>query len=163
MAEEKKVKPGSQTIITILLTIIVTGLVVAGSGFIFGWPWQENLSSFHQLRLKMDVQKEPQYFSMDDLVVNLVSGNGGVSRFLKARPIIMTTDDDVLELLSEQKPKLRSEMIGLLRKQDPQDMLSVDGFDKIRNQMLELVRRVIGSDQYQASIHDLYFTDFVVQ
>ncbi|WP_067583284.1 flagellar basal body-associated FliL family protein [Endozoicomonas ascidiicola] len=163
MANEASKQGKKNVIIAILATVVVIGLSIATVGFFFGRPWQANASSYDQLQSRISVSEEPLYFSMKALVVNLVVTADSNSRFLKALPVIMTTDSDVIESLELYEPRLRSEMIGFLREQDPKIMLAANGFDELRGQMLALVRKVVTNDPASTSINDLYFTDFVVQ
>ncbi len=141
--------------------LIIPVLMLAGGGWAYykgavSWAW------FSEMTERSAAESvEPLYFTMDPLVVNLVVGNS--YRFLKAQPVIMTHSEAQLERLKTIMPRLRSEMIRLLREQDPQQVLSVNGYEAVRLDVLALVRQLASQKGWRASISDLYFTEFVVQ
>jgi flagellar FliL protein len=103
------------------------------------------------------------YYKYDPaFVVNF--GGEGSARYLQVMVEAMTRDAAMLELLKNNEPAVRNDLVLLFSSQDNATLLSADGKEKLRAAALEAVRKVIGAEGGDGKlIESVYFTSFVIQ
>lgn len=107
------------------------------------------------------------YLALDPpIVVNLVSP--GSPHFMQVKVQVMSHDPKVLEAIKDNMPPVRDALIMLLSAQTATAMYDVQNREKVRQQALDAIRKVleqvagIKSDG-QHGVEALYFTDFIIQ
>ena len=107
------------------------------------------------------------YLAIDPpIVVNLV--NPGSPRFMQVKVQVMSHDPKVLAAIKGNMPPIRDALIMLLSAQTADAMYDVQNREKVRQQALDAIRKVleqvagIKSDG-QHGVEALYFTDFIIQ
>lgn len=107
------------------------------------------------------------YLAIDPpLVVNLISP--GSPHFMQVKVQVMSHDPKVLAALKDNMPPVRDALIMLLSSQTADAMFDVQNREKVRQQALDAIRKVleqvagIKSDG-KHGVEALYFTDFVIQ
>jgi flagellar protein FliL len=76
----------------------------------------------------------------------------------------MTRDPPTLEMIKNNEPAVRNDLVLLFSSQDNASLLSPDGKEKLRNATLEVVRKVVaGEGGDPKSVENVYFTSFVIQ
>ena len=107
------------------------------------------------------------YLALDPpIVVNLVSP--GSPHFMQVKVQVMSHDPKVLEAIKDNMPPVRDALIMLLSAQTATAMYDVQNSEKVRQQALDAIRKVlekvagIKSDG-QHGVEALYFTDFIIQ
>ena len=163
MEAQEKESSGSHTVvIAILATLLIIAIAAAGLLFVYGSPWQQEGEEQPTFILFAPKEKEPLYYMLKPLVVNVADEGTNKSRYLKASPVVMTLEPEMMALLERDEPKLRSAMISFLRAQTPEQIESTNSFEFIRERLLKLTNKIIDQDEDSTAISDLYFTEFVV-
>lgn len=107
----------------------------------------------------------PMYFTMDKFVVNF-NGNGQ-AKFLAVDLKFMSYYAQVVGDTGEMenlRPILKNDIERLLRNQQYNDLILADGPDKLREQILEVARKVLEKHNiYPDLVDDVYMTRFVMQ
>jgi flagellar protein FliL len=103
------------------------------------------------------------YYKFDPaFVVNF--GTEGSARYLQVMVEAMTRDAPTLEMLKNNEPAVRNDLVMLFSSQDNATLLSADGKEKLRASALEAVRKVIAAEGGDAKlVESVYFTSFVIQ
>jgi flagellar FliL protein len=103
------------------------------------------------------------YYKFDPaFVVNF--GGEGSARYLQVMVEAMTRDAAMLELLKNNEPAVRNDLVLLFSSQDNATLLSADGKEKLRAAALEAVRKVVGAEGGDGKlVESVYFTSFVIQ
>jgi len=150
------------------LLFIIVAVVLIGAG-VGGWL---------AFKPKSDVAAEPNsekaekpgapkaaalYYKFDPaFVVNF--GGEGSARYLQVMVEAMTRDAAMLELLKNNEPAVRNDLVLLFSSQDSNALLSADGKEKLRAATLDAVRKVIAAEGGNPKqIEGIYFTSFVIQ
>ena len=94
-------------------------------------------------------------------VVNF-SGDSDV-RFLQIELQIATRDPNVPPKMIEHDPAVRNSLVMLFTNQNPRDLESREGKEKLRAQVLEELRKVMKQVGASDKIDHVYFTNFVMQ
>ncbi|AKL95472.1 flagellar basal body-associated protein FliL [Clostridium aceticum] len=79
--------------------------------------------------------------------------------FFKGEIVIETTDRKLLPKFDEKNAELRDSIIETIIAKKPEDILSPEGQQQLREELLQVIGQVMASDK----ITNLYFTDYIVQ
>ncbi len=105
----------------------------------------------------------PQYLALDPpFVVNFEAEQ--VVRFLQVTVQLMSRDPHTIELLKNNDPMVRDQLLMLFGNQKYEVLSTREGKESLRKQALESVRTVIGSaGGHPERVEAVYFTSFVMQ
>jgi flagellar FliL protein len=111
---------------------------------------------------KKEVAK-PLYLALDPpFVVNFEAK--GVMRFLQITVQVMTRDPHTLDLLKENDPLIKNNLLMMFSSQTYETISTPDGKEKMRAQALEIVGKAIAEEGGEAkAVEQLLFTSFVMQ
>jgi flagellar protein FliL len=103
------------------------------------------------------------YYKFDPpFVVNF--GGEGSTRYLQVTVEAMSRDTAILEVLKNNEPAVRNDLLMLFSSQDNAVLLSADGKEKLRAATLASIRKVLDSEGANGKqIEAVYFTSFVIQ
>ncbi|HEY6453526.1 MAG TPA: flagellar basal body-associated FliL family protein [Steroidobacteraceae bacterium] len=103
------------------------------------------------------------YYKFDPaFVVNF--GGEGSARYLQVMVEAMTRDSGVLEMIKNNEPAVRNDLVMLFSSQDNATLQSQDGKEKLRAATLAAVRKVIDEEGGDGKlVESVYFTSFVIQ
>jgi flagellar FliL protein len=103
------------------------------------------------------------YFKYDPaFVVNF--GGEGSARYLQVTVETMTRDPTMLELIKNNEPAVRNDLVLLFSSQDNAALLSAEGKEKLRQSTLEAIRKVVAAEGGDPKlVENAYFTSFVIQ
>jgi flagellar protein FliL len=88
----------------------------------------------------------------------------GVMRFLQVSMEAMTRDAHTEELIKQNEPKIRNNMLLLLGSQTYDTISTMQGKEELRKKALEIIAKVVDEEGGEAQkVEDLYFTSFVMQ
>jgi len=143
--------------------IIAVVLIGGGAGAWFAFkPKSEAIASDAPAE-KATPKTAALYFKFDPaFVVNF--GGEGSARYLQVTVETMTRDPPTLEMIKNNEPAVRNDLVLLFSSQDNASLLSPDGKEKLRNATLEVVRKVVaGEGGDPKNVENVYFTSFVIQ
>jgi flagellar FliL protein len=105
----------------------------------------------------------PLYYKFDPaFVVNF--GTEGSARYLQVMVEAMTRDPVMLDMIKNNEPAVRNDLVVLFSSQNDASLLSTEGKDKLRAEALEALRKVISAEGGDPKlIEGVYFTSFVIQ
>lgn len=84
-------------------------------------------------------------------------------RFLQIDVQISTRDPSMVERIREHDPAIRNNLVILFSSQDPDELNSREGKEKLRKQVLAEVKKVMKQAAGSDNIENVYFTNFVMQ
>lgn len=103
---------------------------------------------------------ERKTFLMEDHIVNLISGDGPSTRFVRLRTALVYNPIALpAEELEGRKPHLRDAFHGFLSQLTERDLEGSYGLAMVREELLRRARAVIGSD----AVREILITDLVIQ
>ncbi len=144
-----------------LLTLAV--LLLGGGGAIAYYTLVLNDSKAAEAAVK-DTQKAPALFVALDppFVVNFEAEQ--LVRFLQVTVQVMSRDPATIDLIKANDPIVRNDLLLLLGNQNYATISSREGKEKLRQQALEAVRKVVSNAGGKAGkVEAIYFTSFVMQ
>jgi len=105
---------------------------------------------------------EAQYVKLGDaFVVNFKAGDQ--IRYLQVSIEVMTHDGEVPAAIEKHLPVIRNNLVMLFSGLDYKTLSSVEGKQKIRENALAEVQKILDERTGSIGIDDLYFTSFVMQ
>lgn len=102
------------------------------------------------------------YVPMDPPFVVNFSGDTDI-RFLQVTVEVGTRDPDMVELVKEQKPAIRNNLVMLFSNQDPYALNTREGKEKLRTEALGEIQKVMKQETGKAGVESVFFTSFVMQ
>lgn len=148
----------------ILLTIILTlALGGGGTAAYFLLDFQKDPKATAAADAK-DAAKAPAlYVPLDPpFVVNFEAEQ--LVRFLQVTVQVMSRDPATIELIKANDPVVRNDLLLLLGNQNYAAISSREGKEKLRQQALDAVRKVVTNAGGKAGkVEAIYFTSFVMQ
>jgi flagellar FliL protein len=148
------------------LLYIVVALLLVGGG-VGGWlafkPKSEAAAVGAAAAKPAGPRSVALYYKFDPaFVVNF--GAEGSARYLQVMVEAMTRDAPTLDMLKNNEPAVRNDLVLLFSSQDNATLLSAEGKEKLRAATLEAVRKVVGAEGGDAKlVESVYFTSFVIQ
>lgn len=84
-------------------------------------------------------------------------------RFLQVEATVMTKEEKVLDIIKENLPVIRNNLILLLSGQDYAVIISREGKEELRAQAKAEVQKVVQQYFGKPAVDEVYFTSFVIQ
>jgi flagellar FliL protein len=151
----------------LLLIIIIAVVLLAGAG---GAAWyflsapSDPKKEHADAKAKESEPKAPAiYVALDPpFVVNFEAEQ--LVRFLQVTVQVMSRDPATVEILKANDPVVRNDLLLLLGNQHYETISSREGKEKLREQALEAVRKVVKNAGGKGDLVEaVYFTSFVMQ
>ena len=158
--------PGGKKKMGMIIGIIV-GLLILGGGGYYAYinffkekPAEEKPADGEEAKEAAPVEKDVNLglmFPLDPFVVNLAGSEG--KRFLKVTISLELSTPEVNLELKENIQKITDSILVLLSSKAFEDVYSVEGKFKLKDEMTTRVNRflVVGH------VKDAYFTEFIIQ
>ena len=106
--------------------------------------------------------KPPIYYGLDpDFVIAFQ--NPKKVRFLKASLEVMVYDQDVIDDLKLHMPAVRDAVLLLFSMQQEEDLMSLEGKEAFRAQILEKIRSTLERLTGNPGVEAVYFSNLVMQ
>ena len=96
-------------------------------------------------------------------VVNFNSDTDADVRFLQVSVELGTRDPAVADSIKEHRPAIRNNLVMLFSSQDPQALNTRDGKEKLRDETLSEVQKVLKRETGSPGVENVFFTSFVMQ
>ena len=158
---------------TLFLIIIIAVIALAGGG---GGAWflLKGDSAAEQVAAEgeegeagaeeeaEEMPATPYYFSLNPpFVVNFVGK--GRAKFLQVNIEGLTRNPSVKEDITTHLPQIRNNIVFILSSKRHQDLVTAEGKESLRKQLLEEMRSILVKETGNGDIEDIYFTSFVIQ
>ena len=102
------------------------------------------------------------YVPLDPPFVVNFSADSDV-RFLQVSVEVGTRDPAVVEQVKEHRPAIRNSLVLLFSSQDPYALNAREGKEKLRNETLTEVQKVLKQETGAPGVESVFFTSFVMQ
>ena len=148
-----------------LIIALVGALVLGGGGFgawkAFGAKAPDGKGA--KAEDKHEELLPPKYVNLDPPFVVNFDAEAAV-RFLQVTIGVMTRDPLIEQMVNENDPRVRNDMLMILSGQNYASVSTTEGKEELRKRCLESVRTIIKELHGDpAKLEALYFTSFVMQ
>ena len=147
-------------LIIAIIAVVVLGGAGGGAFFLLGGKSDPKKAHAEE---KKEEHLPPIYIALDPpFVVNFEAEQ--LVRFLQVTVQVMTRDPETAEQVKSNDPVVRNDLLLLLGNQNYPTISSRDGKEKLRQQALDAVRKVVKSAGGKPEkVEAVYFTSFVMQ
>lgn len=142
----------------LFIGLAVGFLVLAGINGVLVWKVISNDSADAKTveQEEVVVEEDGFMYKLDPFIVNLFDDRG--VRYLKVR-LDIELWDLTEEEMEKKTPKIRDSLIVLLSSKKYEEIGSLEGKARLREEILFRLNRILG----EGKAKEVYFTDFVVQ
>jgi flagellar FliL protein len=145
-----------------LIMIIAAVLVLGGGGF-GAWKAFGGKKDGAKKEAEKVEQLPPRYINLDPPFVVNFEAESAV-RFLQVTVSIMTRDPQTEQVIKDNDPRLRNDLLLILGNQTYDSVATREGKEALRNKSLEAVRAIVKDMQGEpGKVEALYFSSFVMQ
>ncbi len=102
------------------------------------------------------------YIPLDPPFVVNFGGDTDI-RFLQITLEVGTRDPEVVETIKEQRPAIRNSLVMLFSSQDPYALNTREGKEKLRDETLSEIQKVMKDETGSTAVENVFFTSFVMQ
>lgn len=122
----------------------------------------DSKSSKKTKKTKAKGETEPVYFSMEPAFVVNFNDKTGI-RYLQSSIELLVTDALVIDDLKKHMPLVRNNLLLLLGSQTTDVISTREGKQRLRNDILKEIQKVMKEKTGEPGVEAVYFTSFVVQ
>ncbi len=150
------------------LVIALATILVLGGGGAGAWYFMSSAKTGKAKKASVEKKEvapkgPPIYIALDPpFVVNFEAEQ--LVRFLQVTVQVMSRDPETVEIIKVSDPVVRNDLLLLLGNQHYETISTRDGKEKLRQESLEAVRKVVTSAGGKPDrVEAVYFTSFVMQ
>lgn len=153
-----------KTIILVVVAVVLVAGSVLGTLYFTGTlakpaPTPEAQAAAAQAE---PAKKAPTYISLDPAFT--VSFHGSTTaQFLQVDIQATTRESDVEGVLDAHQPVVRNGLVMLLSSQKPEELVSREGKERLRGEVLEELRKILTTLTGKPGIDEVFFTSFLIQ
>ena len=150
-------KSKKKLIIIIAVAVLLLGGIGGGAAFF--------LSKKHSANKEKEQKAEPPkvaaFLPLEPFTVNLQSDAG--DKYLQITMTLEVEGEEQAGLIKANMPQVRSRLLLLLSSKDANEIISVDGKEKLVQEIVEKVSQPFAAKGEPQKVNAVYFTSFVVQ
>jgi flagellar protein FliL len=158
----EKPKKGGKGKLIILIGLAVLVLGGGAGGFLY---WKSSQAhAANAAKKEKPIAKAPlEFLTLEPaFVVNFEAAQA--AKFLQIEVRLASRDPEMVELLKHNDPLIRNDLLLLFGSQDYNQVATREGKDRLREQTLAAVRRIVQNEGGEPSkVEGAYFTSFVMQ
>jgi flagellar FliL protein len=166
-------KSKSRILIISLIVVLVLGISTAATLMLSGILSDDGAAANVSEEDGAKAGKKPQdtkkadraplnYVPLDPPFVVNFGGDSDI-RFLQVTVEVGTRDPAVVELVKEHRPAIRNSLVLLFSSQDPYALNAREGKEKLRDETLTEVQKVLKQETGSPGVESVFFTSFVMQ
>lgn len=155
------VKPASNKKMLIIMAVVGVLLIVGSVGltvWLVGGGGDE--AEEGQAAQEQELTRA-QYLPLETMVVNFAQK--GPANYLQVDIQLMTNKEGVSAAVEEHMPVIRNDILVMLGSQSYEGVSSREGKERLRQEILVAVNRILKEQTGNEGIQAVYFTNFVMQ
>lgn len=162
---------GKGVFIALIALVVILLLVVAGGGYLF---YQNSVKASQVAAeggvnpVDEKVYKDFYKVQINDMVLNITNSKGR-EKLMKLSFTMNSIEDDIEQLMDENKPEIIDLVISLISSRNSEELLTVGGKELLKEELIQevnnILNRAIGdsSKYHKNSIKNIFFTAFVIK
>lgn len=163
--QEAEAPKSSKKLIIILIAIIVLLLAGGVAGYFMlkaDAAAQGGEAAAPVAHPEIQIRKELFYFTMSKpFIVDFPKGSA--ARLVQVTVALQVEGEEPVEALKKHEPMIRNNLLMLINSQDPGELQTSDGKEKLRQAMLGEVNAVLKKMADDEQVQEVFFTAFVMQ
>lgn len=172
LQEQRSKGKSKGLIIALIALIIILILVLAGGGYYF---YQNSMKAEqaatatpNSKQVDDKVYKDFHQVQINDMVLNITNTKGR-EKLMKLSFTINSIEDDIEQLMEQNKPEIVDLVIALISSRNSEELLTVGGKELLKEELIveinNILNRAIGDDSNykKNSVKNIFFTAFVIK
>lgn len=164
MAEEEGAKespPAKKSKLLIIIIALVIVIACVGTGLFFALSGGEHKEAEGEEEAELEETAVDRselpgaVLPLDVFIVNLRAKGS----YLKAVIQLEFFEPEIPQYVENEIPKIRDSIIRVLSSKSSKEVLSIDGKERLKEEVLEVVNEAIGAEE----VSRIFFTEFIVQ
>ncbi|WP_374519875.1 flagellar basal body-associated FliL family protein [Hydrogenophaga sp.] len=147
----------SKKLLFILIGVLVLGLLAAGGAL---YVMKKNAAAAEGLDEEepiahakpLDAKSAPTFLPLDNMVVNLADAGG--NRFIQVGLTLQLEDTKTADAVKAFMPSIRSRVLLLISQRTADEMLTMDGKEKLANDIMTAIGEIMGYVTQKAAVED---------
>lgn len=152
---------GSRKLLWLLVVLVILASSAAAAALFMVFTRQNDGQAMARETQQVEYQA-PIFVEIEPFTVNLAEDELG-SHLLYAGISLKVGDEQSRELLTSHMPQVRSRLLMLLSGQQPSDLTSPNGKQRLAEQVEAALEAPMAETQPELAIEDVLFTEFIVQ
>jgi flagellar FliL protein len=158
-------KAGKPWLLIIAIAVIAAGAAGGGAWFFASHSGDAKAEQHAESKDAKtgNVPAPAQYFALEPpFVVNLIGSAGG-ARYLQVEVQLMTRDPEAMKNIQLHAPAIRAKLLMLFAQQNAEALITRTGKERLQNDALTDVKKLLIAETGKPSVEALLFTSFVMQ
>lgn len=155
VVEQPKGK-GKKMLIIIVAAVLV--LAVAAVAILLFMPKQGG-DAEHEAEATVEEEHPPVYEKLDSFTVNLADGE----TYLQIEINLKVADPAVGEKIKQRMPEIKDGVLRLLSSQQPEELATVEGKDKLAQEVQNTVNETLGIKKADQGVQKVLFPALIIQ
>ncbi len=153
----------SNKILIVLIGVVLLVVIAMGGGFFMMWNKMSSMNVANSEETENDLEVEETAETvgptkkLETFIVNLADKGG--TRYLRISMDLELETEETGQMVDKILPKIRDAILMILPTKKYEDIGTVEGKSKLRNEMLTKINELMIPEK----IKNIYFTEFVVQ
>ncbi|ABI60278.1 MULTISPECIES: flagellar basal body-associated protein FliL [Nitrosomonas] len=145
-----------------LILFILIGLLFTGAGIGGTWYFMKKQHEEAGSEAVVEKKKPAAFVKIESFTVNL-QPEERESHYLQVELSLKVNETAVITVIENSKPEIRNQILLLLSSKKPSEINTLDGKQKLSQDIIQAIRSKIGSEALQNDILDVLFTSFIIQ
>lgn len=163
---------GKGVLIALIALIIILILVIAAGGYFL---YQNSMNANNQAAnanganmVEERKYKDSYKVQINDMVLNITNSKGR-EKLMKLSFTMDSIEDDIEQLMDENKPEIIDLVISLISSRNSEELLTVGGKELLKEELIQeinnILNRAIGdnSSYKKDNVKNIFFTAFVIK
>jgi flagellar FliL protein len=163
---------GKGVLIALIALIVILILVIAGGGYFL---YQNSMNANNQATnangsnaVEEKVYKDSYKVQINDMVLNITNSKGR-EKLMKLSFTIDSIEDDIEQLMDENKAEVIDLVISLISSRNSEELLTVGGKELLKEELIQEINNILNraiadnSSYKKDSVKNLFFTAFVIK
>ena len=168
---EEKPKSSKGIIFIVLGAVLATLVAVFATLYFMGiFPPKHPPAAEHGKEAEKDKHEEPVAEAKPVIYLPLTPAfvanfkSSPDARMVQIEMTVASTDQAVMDVITQHAPMLRNNLLLLLAGEDPAALKTGEGKEALRNKVKEVIKKiVVEQSDRKEGIDEVYFTGFVMQ
>lgn len=145
-----------------LTLFILIGLLLTGAGIGGTWYFMKKQYEEAGSGVTVEKKKPTTFIKIEPFTVNL-QPEERKSHYLQVELSLKANETEVITAVENSKPEIRNQILLLLSSKKPSEINTLEGKQKLSQDIIQAIRSKIESESLQNDILDVLFTSFIIQ
>jgi len=145
-----------------IILFVLIGILSVGAGIGGTWYFMKQQQEDGSEVTVKKKKKPTTFIKLESFTVNLQSDDRE-PHYLQVELSLKVNESDAVKIIENKKPEVRNQILLLLSSKKPSEINTLEGKQKLSEDIIQAVRSKIDSEELEDDILDVLFTSFIIQ